>query len=77
MLYFLSHRAGFWNVWGLAFEPQSDRPGTAPFQVTHFEQPSRTMPDLFASFHGMSRNRLFISLSVRSSNVWMVENIDR
>jgi sugar lactone lactonase YvrE len=76
ILYFLPNRAGFWNVWGVPFDPQSGRVRGAPFPVTRFERPSRTIPDS-SFFYGFSRDRLVLGLADRSSNVWMVENIDR
>jgi hypothetical protein len=44
--------------------------------VTRYEGPSRTIPDVFGTL-GMSRDRLVVSLADRTSNVWMVENVDR
>ena len=76
ILFFLPRRAGFFNVWGIPFDPQSGQSRGEPFQVTRFERPSRVIPGWF-SFHGVSRDRLVLGLADQSGSVWRIENIDR
>ena len=76
ILFFLPRRAGFFNGWGIPFDPQSGQSRGEPFQVTRFERPSRVIPGWF-SFHGVSRDRLVLGLADQSGSVLRIENIDR
>ena len=39
-IYYVSERRGFFNVWGVHFDPLIGKPQGEPFQVTHFDNPS-------------------------------------
>jgi Tol biopolymer transport system component len=41
ILYFISSRNGFFNVWGIRFDSASGQPVGGPFRVTTFESPAR------------------------------------
>jgi Tol biopolymer transport system component len=40
IIYFLSGRRGFFNIWGLHFDTATGKPTGEPFQVTHFNTPN-------------------------------------
>jgi WD40 repeat protein len=43
-IYFLSGRGGFFNVWGIHFDPDAGEPVGQPFQVSKFESPRLMVP---------------------------------
>ena len=77
-IYFLSNRTGFYNVWGIRFDPVAGKPLGEPFLVAAFESPSRMIfPVLNASELGVSANRLVVTIREVSGNIWTLENVDR
>jgi WD40-like Beta Propeller Repeat len=72
-IYFISRRAGFYHVWGIHFNPATEKPVGEPFRVTSFESLSHMIrPGL-----GVAVNRLVITLQEISENIWTLENVDR
>ena len=47
-IYYLSDRKGFFNVWGIHFDPVKGKPEGDPFQVTNFDSPMLMVADLIA-----------------------------
>jgi Tol biopolymer transport system component len=78
VMYFISSRTGFLNMWGIQFETVDGRPVGDPFRVTAFESPAQLVPSQ-TSLLGMSltENRLVLPISEVSGSIWMLENVDR
>ena len=77
-IYFLSDRTGFYNVWGIRFDPVAGKPLGQPFLVVAFDSPSRMIfPVLSGSEFGVAANRLVVTIREVSGNIWTLENVDR
>jgi hypothetical protein len=78
-LYYLSLRAGFWNVWRLSLNRETGRPVEAPTQVTFFNSPARTIADdLAGQFqYSVTRDRVILPVAERNGAIWVLENADR
>jgi Tol biopolymer transport system component len=78
-IYFLSPRTGFFNVWGIRFDPEQGRPVGEPFPVKAFESPERVL--LHSNISGaelaLSEHRFVLPLTQVSGNIWVLENVDR
>jgi Tol biopolymer transport system component len=77
-IYFISDRTGFFNVWGIRFDPVIRKPVGAPFQVTTFDSPSK----MILPFPGpmelmLTRDRLVLQIMEISGSIWALENMDR
>jgi Tol biopolymer transport system component len=78
-LYFISSRAGFFNVWGIRFDPAKGQPVGEPFPVTAIANPGQMIyPRFVGSLEmALSENRLVVPIMQVSGNVWVLENVDR
>jgi eukaryotic-like serine/threonine-protein kinase len=77
LVYFVQ-RDSFWNVWAVRFDSAAGRPIGAPFQVTQFDSPRFQISPLFEMAElGVSAHRLVLTMMEQSSNIWMVDNVDR
>jgi len=78
IIYFVSSRGGFMNVWGRRFDPTLGKPVGEPFQVTRFESPGRMPSDYIAYAElGVAANRLVLPIMEVSGSIWMLENVDQ
>ena len=77
-IYFLSGRSGFFDVWGIHFDPASGGPIGEPFRITSFESPRLRVSEPI-SFAGLSisHDRLALTLTESSGSIWMLDNVDR
>jgi Tol biopolymer transport system component/DNA-binding winged helix-turn-helix (wHTH) protein len=78
-IYFLSDRAGFYNIWGIRFDPATGRPLGEPFRVTSYDSPSLRMTGRGTPIteFSLTENRLFLPLEQSSGNIWILDNVDR
>ena len=76
-LYFVSNRTGFFNVWGIRFDPDQGRPVGEPFRVTAFESPGRMINLTVPAEISVVRNKLAVPITEVSGNIWMLENVDK
>jgi len=77
-LYFISNRTGFFNVWGIGFDPANGQPVGEPFRVTAFENPSRMiLPDVITMEMALTANRLILPIMEVSGGIWILENVER
>jgi Tol biopolymer transport system component len=75
-IYFLSSRGGFFNVWGIRFDPVRGKAVGEPFRVTAFESPSRmATPPNQSSEMSVSANRLALPITELSGSIWVLENV--
>ena len=75
-IYFLSGRDGFFNVWGIRFDPAEGEPVGEPFRVTAFER-SRLMVSEYILADGLSVNqdKLVLTMGEVSGSIWMLDNV--
>ncbi len=77
-LYFVSNRTGFFNVWGIDFDPASGQPGGEPFRVTNFESPSRMiLPEVAVMEMALAADRIVLPIMEVSGGIWILENVGR
>jgi dipeptidyl aminopeptidase/acylaminoacyl peptidase len=77
-IYFLSERKGFFNVWGIHFNPTIGRPQGEPFQITSLETSSlMILQNKPAVELSMTEGRLVLPLVQTSGNIWILDNVDR
>lgn len=78
MIYFVSGRGGFYNVWGFHFDPALGKPIGKPFAVTKFDGPALMVPWHIPSVElSLNQDHLVLTLEQFSGNIWMLENVDR
>ena len=77
-LYFVSNRTGFFNVWGIGFDPASGQPRGEPFRVTNFESPARmVLPDVATMEMALAADRIVLPIIEVSGGIWILENVGR
>jgi dipeptidyl aminopeptidase/acylaminoacyl peptidase len=77
-IYFLSERKGFFNLWGVHFDPVNGRPHGQSFQVTSFETPTLMIPRPIAPVEiSLTDRRLSLPLAQSSGNIWIMDNVDK
>lgn len=78
IIYFLSERRGFFNVWGIHFNPLRGKTEGEPFQVTAFDNPrlmvAEVMPDVGLS---LTKDQLIVTVSQVLGSIWVLDNVDR
>jgi Tol biopolymer transport system component len=78
MIYFVSGRAGFYNVWGIRFDPAKGKAIDDAFRVTAFERPALMIPQRIPFVEiSLTQDRLALNLAQVSGNIWMLDNVDR
>jgi Tol biopolymer transport system component/DNA-binding winged helix-turn-helix (wHTH) protein len=77
-LYFVSNRTGFFNVWGIGFDPATGQPRGEPFRVTNFESPARmVLPDVAIMEMALAADRIVLPIMEVSGGIWILENVGR
>jgi len=77
-IYFLSNRTGFFNVWGIRFDPIQGKPMGEPFRVTAYEKSSRMISPLISDMEmAITADRLMLPITEISGSIWVVENVNR
>jgi Tol biopolymer transport system component len=78
-IYFISNRlTGFFNVWGVRFDPAKGKPEGEPFRVTRLESPGRMILPVVGSLElGVSARRLILPVSEVNGNIWVLEDVGR
>jgi dipeptidyl aminopeptidase/acylaminoacyl peptidase len=76
-IYFISGRGGFFNVWGIHFDPAKGKPVGEPFRVTAFESPSLMVPQQIQSWGGLSlsQNKFVLTMQDLSGSIWVLDNV--
>ena len=75
-IYFMSPRTGFFNLWGIRFDPDDGKPVGEPFLVKTFESPGR-YPSPGGMELALGEQRFVLPLMQLSGNIWVLENVDR
>ena len=77
-IYYISDRDGFLNVWGQRFDTTLGRPTGTPFRVTAFTGEQRAIPAQFGPMEfALASKRLFLPLKDSSSEIWILDHVDR
>ncbi len=77
-IYFVSGRGGFFNVWGIRFDPARGRPIGEPFRVTEFERPSLKVPEHIPPVAlSLNQDKLVLTMEEVSGSIWVMDNVDR
>jgi Tol biopolymer transport system component/DNA-binding winged helix-turn-helix (wHTH) protein len=77
-IYFVSSRGGFFNVWGIHFDPALGKPVGEPFRVSTFESPSLMVPRVIAPVAlSLTEDKLVLTLQELSGGIWVLDNADR
>jgi Tol biopolymer transport system component/DNA-binding winged helix-turn-helix (wHTH) protein len=77
-IYFVVRRRGFFNVWGIHFDPAAGKTMGEPFQVSQFENPRLMIPRWIPPV-GMSltQDKLVLTMAEESGGIWVLDNADR
>ena len=77
-IYFVSGRSGFFNVWGIRFDPTQRGPVGEPFQVTRFDSPELMILDQITLAElSLTQDWLTLTMTDASGSIWMLDNVDR
>jgi Tol biopolymer transport system component len=78
MIYFLSGRSGFYNVWAIRFDPVQGKALGDPFPVTALDSPNEMVPKFIPTVAiSLTQDRLVLTVAQDSGNIWVLDNIDR
>ena len=77
-IYFISSQAGGLNVWGRRFDPAAGTPVGDSFRVTSFSGHDRILPsDISRIEFGVTGDRLFLPITERAGNLWVLDQANR
>ena len=77
-IYFLSGPGGFFNVWGIHFDPDAGKPVGQPFQVSKFESPRLMVPRWIPTVGlSLTQDKLVMTMAEESGSIWVLDNVDR
>jgi Tol biopolymer transport system component/DNA-binding winged helix-turn-helix (wHTH) protein len=78
IIYFVSGHNGFFNVWGIHFDQIAGKPQGDPFAVTSLDTPSEMVPQFISRVAlSVSQNRLALTVTQVSGNIWVLDHIER
>lgn len=76
LIYFVSRRGGFFNVWGIQFDPTQGRPIGNAFPVTSFDSPRIGMPQHLPSVDvSLNQDHLVLTVEEEAGNLWILDNV--
>jgi Tol biopolymer transport system component len=77
-IYFVSRRRGFFNVWGIHFDPDAGKAVGEPFQVSNFESPRLMVPQWIPPVGlSLTQDKLVLTMAEESGSIWVLDNVDR
>jgi Tol biopolymer transport system component/DNA-binding winged helix-turn-helix (wHTH) protein len=77
-IYFVSRRGGFFNVWGIHFDPTVGKTVGEPFQVSNFDSPRLMIPQWIPPVGlSLTQDKLVLTMAEESGSIWMLDNVDR
>jgi Tol biopolymer transport system component len=76
-IYFVSGPGGFFNVWGIRFDPAVGKPVGQPFQVSKFDSPRLMIPRFIPPVGlSLTQDKLVLTMAQESGNIWILDNVD-
>jgi Tol biopolymer transport system component len=76
-IYFVSRRGGFFNIWGIHFDPTAGKPIGQPFQVSKFDSPRLMIPQWIGPVGlSLTQDKLVLTMAQASGNIWVLDNVD-
>jgi len=77
-IYFVSRRGGFFNVWGIHFDPAAGKTVGEPFRVSKFENPRLMIPQWIPPVGlSLTQDKLVLTMAEESGGIWLLDNVDR
>jgi len=77
-LYFISNRTGFFNVWGIRFDPAAGEAVGEAFRVTAFESPGQMiLPNVRILELALAADRLVLPIMEVSGGIWILEDVEQ
>jgi Tol biopolymer transport system component/DNA-binding winged helix-turn-helix (wHTH) protein len=77
-IYFLSGPGGFFNVWGIRFDPAAGKPVGKPFQVSRFDSPRLMIPQSISPAGlSLTQDKLVMTMAEESGSIWILDHVDR
>jgi Tol biopolymer transport system component len=77
-IYFVSGRSGFFNVWGIHFNPAEGTPVGKPFPVTAFDKPSLMISQRIEGAElSVTQDRLALLMEETSGSIWVLDNVNQ
>jgi len=77
-IYFISGQSGFFDVWGIHFDPAEGTPVGNAFEVTKFQKPSLMISQRIEQADlSITQARLALLMEETSGSVWVLENVDK
>jgi Tol biopolymer transport system component/DNA-binding winged helix-turn-helix (wHTH) protein len=78
IIYYVSERKGFFNVWGIHFDPAKGKPQGEPFQVTTFDNPRLMVADVIPTAGlSIAEDKLVVTVAQVSGSIWLLDNVDQ
>ena len=78
LIYFLSERSGFFDLWAIRFDPVRGRPEGDPLLVKAFGDPALMIPKTISAVDlSLNRRQLAIPLQQVSGAIWILDNVER
>jgi Tol biopolymer transport system component/DNA-binding winged helix-turn-helix (wHTH) protein len=77
-IYFVSGRGGFFNVWGIHFDPAEGKPVGEPFRVSAFAGPGLMIPKWIPPVElSITENELVLNMAKVSGGIWVLDKLER
>ena len=79
MIYFVSGRSGFINVWGIRFDPAKGKLVGLPFSVTAFNRLTLMVPRQITGAIELSltHDRLLLPLAQSAGSIWVLDHVNQ
>jgi Tol biopolymer transport system component/DNA-binding winged helix-turn-helix (wHTH) protein len=76
-IYFISGRSGFFNVWGVHFNPAAGTLVGTPFRVTAFDQPSLMISQRIEGAElSVTQDGLALLMEESSGSIWVLDHVE-
>jgi len=77
-IYYISGPGGFFNVWGIHFDPAAGKTVGQPFQVSKFEGPRLMIPRSIMSVGlSLTQDKLALTMAEESGSIWVLDDVGR
>ena len=77
-IYFVSGSDGFFNVWGIRFNPATGKPVGQPFELSRFDRPRLMIPHWIPPVgFSLTQDKFVLTMAQESGNIWVLDNVDR